>query len=231
MACAIVVSHWYGVVEVAAHKGVVLGEVDVKAIVGGEHHIAVARLYDARHNDAAQAVSGKVGIHLPCLLVYAAGRLVAERHPHPTIAVGIYIAHLVAGQGHIGDGCAVVLNRAQRATVYLVHTIVVAKPYIAIAMAQHLALCPGELRHYTELVRKLVEHKEVASANPQIAVAVVGNGPYHVAALANQGQGVVAEAACGYVVSRQSLIVHSHPHRILIGCHRHNVVAPHTAVG
>ena len=99
----------------------------------------MARLYDARHDDAAQAVLDKVGIHLTPPFVYAAGRLVAERHPHPTLAVGIYIAHPVAGQGHVGGGCAVVLDRTQRAGVYLVHAIVVAKPYIAIAIAQHLA--------------------------------------------------------------------------------------------
>ena len=109
-------------------------EVVVKTIICREHHIAMTRLHDARNHYAAQPMLGKVGIYLTLVFVYTAWSLVSERNPHFTFAVGIYIAHHIAWQSNVCTGCTVVLNRAQRAYVYLVYAIVVAQPYITITM-------------------------------------------------------------------------------------------------
>ena len=126
IAGTIIVCHRYGIVEVAAHERLVLGIIDVESVVGRKDHIAVARLHNARDDDAAQSVFCQSGEHLTLRLVYAARRLITERHPYPALAVGIHIAHPVVGQTHAGRGHIVVLHGAKRAAVYLVDTVVVA---------------------------------------------------------------------------------------------------------
>ena len=126
IAGTIIVCHRYGIVEVAAHERLVLRIIDVESVVGRKDHIAVARLHNTRDDDAAQSVLCQSGEHLALRLVYAARRLITERHPYPALAVGIHIAHPVVGQTHAGRGHIVVLHGAKRAAVYLVDTVVVA---------------------------------------------------------------------------------------------------------
>ena len=126
IAGTIIVCHRYGIVEVAAHERLVLRIIDVESVVGRKDHIAVARLHNARDDDTAQSVFCQSGEHLALRLVYAARRLITERHPYPALAVGIHIAHPVVGQTHAGRGHIVVLHGAKRAAVYLVDTVVVA---------------------------------------------------------------------------------------------------------
>ena len=226
IAGTIIVCHRYGIVEVAAHERLVLRIIDVESVVGRKDHIAVARLHNARDDDTAQSVFCQSGEHLALRLVYAARRFITERHPHPTLAVGIHIANLVVGQTHARRGHVIVLHGAQRTTVYLVYAVVITKPYIIASTAERLAQRTDEFLHHTKLVCLLVKDEEIASTHPKIAFAVVHDGPYHVATLADQRQRIVGYLVCGDVESRESAVIYSHPHRPLVGCHRHNVVAP-----
>ena len=97
--------------------------------------MTVTRLHYARDHNAAESVLCQSGKHLALRLVYAARCLVTERHPHPTLAVSIHIAHPVVGQTHARRGHIIVLHGAQRTAVYLVYAVVVAKPYIVAATA------------------------------------------------------------------------------------------------
>ena len=219
MARRVIVCRWQVVVHVETHERLALGKVVVEAVASGENHVALPRLHDARHGVAPETFCHVVCANLAFLLVDAADVVVAERHPHAPLAVGIDVSQAVGAQRHAFGGLAVMPHYALGVFVHLVHSIACAYPHILAMQAHGLASAAYETFHGTEFAALLVEHEHVATAYPEVAVAAVAYCPDDVAAIAVERNLVVGESVGAGVKSRKSLVVHCHPHIGVIACH------------